>query len=125
MSAKVVDASAIAALLFGEPTLDVVAAVLKDAALHAPQLLRYELINIAWKKSRREPMQAASFELGLKQLDSLNITYHDVERIETLQLALHHRLSGYDASYLWLARTLGAELVTLDARLDAVVKARS
>jgi predicted nucleic acid-binding protein len=125
MSAKVVDASAVAALLFGEPTLDAVAATLKDAALHAPQLLLYELINIAWKKSRREPMQAASFELGLKQLDSLNITYHDVERTKTLQLALHHSLSGYDASYLWLARALGAELVTLDVRLDAVATARS
>ena len=33
-------------------------------------------------------------------------------------------LSSYDASYLWLARRLGAELVTLDARLAAAASMR-
>jgi predicted nucleic acid-binding protein len=32
-------------------------------------------------------------------------------------LAERTKLSLYDASYLWLARTLGAELVTLDENL--------
>ena len=31
-------------------------------------------------------------------------------------------LTAYDASYLWLARHLGAELVTLDTKLAAVAK---
>jgi predicted nucleic acid-binding protein len=125
MSVKVVDASAIAALLFGEPTADAVAARLADAALHAPQLLLYELINIAWKKSRREPMQAAVFQQGLKQLDILQISYQNVDRMEVMQLAIQTGLSGYDASYLWLARALGAELVTLDERLAVAAMARS
>ncbi len=122
MSAKVVDASAIAALLFGEPGFETVAASLKNMDLHAPKLLVNELINIAWKKSKREPNKAAAFELGLKQLDILTIRYVDVERIEVLQLAIQTSLTGYDACYLWLARALGAELVTLDARLAAVAK---
>jgi len=38
-------------------------------------------------------------------------------------LALETGLTVYDASYLWLARRLGAELVTLDKALDAAARA--
>ncbi len=34
-----------------------------------------------------------------------------------LDLATETGLTAYDASYLWLARQLGAELVTLDQQL--------
>jgi predicted nucleic acid-binding protein len=43
-----------------------------------------------------------------------------VDHDQTLLLALQTGLSVYDASYLWLSRNLGAELVTLDARLASV-----
>jgi predicted nucleic acid-binding protein len=36
---------------------------------------------------------------------------------EAIVLAERTKLSLYDAGYLWLARALGAELVTLDDRL--------
>jgi predicted nucleic acid-binding protein len=35
-----------------------------------------------------------------------------------IELALATGLTAYAASYLWLAGTHGAELVTLDARLE-------
>jgi predicted nucleic acid-binding protein len=35
-----------------------------------------------------------------------------------LDLAARTGLTAYDASHLWLARQLGAELVTLDRRLE-------
>jgi predicted nucleic acid-binding protein len=38
-----------------------------------------------------------------------------------LGLAERIGLTTYDASYLWLARRTGAELVTLDRRLEAAV----
>ena len=34
-----------------------------------------------------------------------------------IDLAIGTGLTAYDASYLWLSRQLGAELVTLDRRL--------
>ena len=61
MAVKVVDASAVAALLFGEPEADAVAAATG--------------------------------------------------------------LTSYDASYLWVARRLGAELVTLDRQLEKAAAA--
>jgi uncharacterized protein with PIN domain len=43
---KVVDASALAALLFGEPEADLVAGQLDGARLVAPSLLAFELANV-------------------------------------------------------------------------------
>jgi uncharacterized protein with PIN domain len=57
---KVVDASALGALLFGEPEAEAVAERLGDARLVAPSLLGFELTNVCLKKSRRHPEQRSS-----------------------------------------------------------------
>ena len=41
-----------------------------------------------------------------------------------LRLADEHGITVYDAAYLWLARELNAELVTLDRKLEAAAGAR-
>ena len=46
MTAKVVDASAAGALLFGEPDAALVASRLTNATLAAPGLLPFEMANI-------------------------------------------------------------------------------
>ena len=40
-----------------------------------------------------------------------------------VELALETGLTAYDASYLWLARQFGADLVTLDKALDKAATA--
>jgi predicted nucleic acid-binding protein len=47
----------------------------------------------------------------------LSIDTHEVDPVATLTLAEQFNLTAYDASYLWLARQLNIELVTLDQRL--------
>ena len=42
-----------------------------------------------------------------------------MDRVAVLDLAERTGLTAYDASYLWLARELKAELVTLDRKLAA------
>jgi len=115
--ARVVDASALAALLFGEPEADDVARWIEDSRLLAPHLLDFELASVCWKKCRRDPDRTAhftaSFALGLR----LPIERTGVDHSEALELALATGLTAYDASYLWLSRSLGAELVTLDREL--------
>ena len=44
-----------------------------------------------------------------------------MDHAEVVALALETGLTAYDASYLWLARRLGLELVTLDKALQAAV----
>lgn len=117
MQVKVVDASAIAALLFGEPEADAIAAQLADSRLVAPGLLPFEVANVCLIKSRRHPEQRTALMAAFRLYDRLGIEEVAVDHHETLALAGTTGLTAYDASYLWLARQLGAGLVTLDKQL--------
>jgi predicted nucleic acid-binding protein len=116
----VVDASALAALLFGEPEADGVARQLDGARLVAPGLLAYELANVCLVKCRRHPDQREALLAGYELRGRLGIQEMAVDHAAALALALTTGLTVYDASYLWLARQLGAELVTLDKVLGRV-----
>ena len=117
MAVKVVDASVVAALAFGEPEAEEATALLADSNLVAPTLLRYELSNTAWKKTKRHPAKASLIAAGLSLAGEIDIEYVDVDYGAVLDLALEQNVTAYDASYLWLARTLKAPLATFDARL--------
>ena len=115
---KVVDASAIAAVLFGEPSHDDVLERLDGEALIASTLLPFEVASTCVKKIREQPDARATFERAFASLDDWKISYLDVEVQTVIDVAMEAGLSWYDASYLWLARELGVELVTLDQELD-------
>lgn len=116
---KVVDASALAALLFGQPEAEVIANQLEGARLAAPSLLDFELANICLIKIRRQPSQREALRAAFRLAHRLRIDTVAVDHAATLDLAEATGLTVYDASYLWLTRELGAELVTLDQELAA------
>lgn len=116
---KVADASALAALLFGEPEADSIADRLKGARIAAPALLLFELANVCLMKIRRHPAQRAALRDAFRLVDRLGVETVVVEHNAVLDLADSTGLTAYDASRLWLAHTLGAELVTLDRKLLA------
>ena len=118
---KVVDASALAALLFGEPEAEAVAASLEGARLTAPALLGFELANVCLTKMRRHPAQRDSLRAAFRLADRLAVETVAVDHSAALDLAEATGLTAYDASYLWLARALGGELVTLDRKLAAAM----
>ena len=119
MPVKVVDASAIGALVFGEPAAEEIAAKLSEATLAAPALLPFELANIAVKKLRRHPDQRAAVLAAHALVDRLPVDLVAVDTVAVVGVAEETGLTAYDASYLWLARELRADLVTLDAALGA------
>jgi predicted nucleic acid-binding protein len=118
---KVVDASALAALLFGEPEAEAVAARLEGARLAAPALLGFELANVCLTKMRRHPGQQEKLRAAFRLADRLAVDTVAVDHGAALDLAEATGLTAYDASYLWLARALGGELVTLDRKLAAAM----
>jgi len=120
MSAKVVDASALAALLFGEPDAEAIAARLEKARLFAPTLLPFEIASVCLKKIKRHPSAREGFISAFSLIERMAIEYVDVVQMEVVALAERKDLTAYDASYLWLADRLGAELVTLDKCLGAM-----
>lgn len=119
----VVDASAVAAMLFDETEGATIRAHIRGESLMAPHLIDYELANICWKRARRTPSgQAASLTM-LAALAYVKIDRVSVPATDVASLALRTGLSAYDASYLWLAMSRDLELVTLDDRLARVNQA--
>jgi predicted nucleic acid-binding protein len=117
----VVDASALAAVVFQEPGAEAVSQQLDGAIVFAPDLLKFELASAAWKKARQRPAEATKVlsALSLALDGRWNLNWQDVQPVDVVLVAQATGLSVYDASYLWLAGALGADLVTLDARLAA------
>jgi predicted nucleic acid-binding protein len=116
--ARVVDASALAAVLFGEPAGDAVAQRLGRAALVTTAMLRFEIANTCWKKLRRHPEERAALIEAHRLLDQMELYELEVRLPEVVLLAEREGLTAYDASYLWLAQELDVELVTLDDELS-------
>lgn len=120
MAARVVvDASALAALLFDEPEARMVAERLQGARLAAPALLGFELANVCRTRCRRQPEQRDILLQAFRMRGRLDVEEVGVDQDAVLRLALVTGLTAYDASYLWLARHLDAVLVTLDRQLAA------
>ncbi len=119
MTRIVVDASAFAAVAFREPGFEAISRKLDRAAVYAPRLLTYEITNTAWKKARREPAKTALIFSALAHAldDRWGIVWCDVDAADVAVLAHATGLTGYDAAYVWLAGSLGADLVTLDRDL--------
>ena len=122
MPAKVLDASVLGALIFGEPRAKEALSLLEGAELYAPPLLAYELTSVARKKALKYPQLreriSEALEIGL----SLDINWTEVDHLEVLRLALETGLTTYDASYLYLARSLSVPLLTFDERVAAKAK---
>ena len=117
MTDKVVDASAIVAVLFNELTREQIVPRLRDATLRAPSLIGFEVANACLKKIRAAPAERQALLEAFSLLDALSISPVTVDLDAAIILAERTKLSLYDTSYLWLARTLSAELVTLDDKL--------
>jgi predicted nucleic acid-binding protein len=116
MSVTVVDASAVAAVLFDEPEAAPVIAG-AGASLLAPGLLRYELAGVCATKLRNDPRRARLTLQRYRLLPGLDIEFAEPNWGELPILARQWDLSAYDAAYLQLALERKATLVTLDARL--------
>lgn len=125
MTRLVVDASALAAVVFQESEEEAVSRQLEGAIVFAPALLEFELASVARKKVRQHPADAARILSALRlALDRRwNINWQEVDAVDVVLLAHATGLSAYDAAYLWLAGSLGADLVTLDARVAAASEA--
>ena len=118
MTDKVVDASAVAALLFNELTREEIVPRLREATLHAPSLIGFEVANACLKKIRAAPAEREALIEAFSLLDALSISLETVNLDAAMVLAERMKLSLYDASYLWLAHALGAELVLYDRARD-------
>ena len=121
---RVIDASALAALVFDEPEADAIAERIHGCDLVAPTLLDFEMANVCLVKLRRHNASRAAL-LAAFAMPGLRIETVCVDQPAVVLLAEQTGLTAYDASYLWLARALGAGLITLDRELALVERRMS
>jgi predicted nucleic acid-binding protein len=84
---KVADASAVAALLYGEPQGEAVAERLEDARLVAPALLGFEVANVCLTKMRQHPRRKEALLAAFRIMDRLAIEIVAVDHAGVLELA--------------------------------------
>ena len=120
MPAKVVDASVVAAWCFREPRSEEALSLLSGAELYAPVLLAYELTSVARRKAITYPGKTDLIEKALLTALSLPIQWSDVQHLAVMRMAATANITTYDASYLYLARKIGAPLLTFDNELERV-----
>lgn len=109
-------------LVFGEPQAERIVAQLSDGLLCAPALLLFELASICLKKIKGYPAQRTQIQEAFELAGQIAIEFVEVDHPRVVALANDNDLTTYDASYLWLAQELHAELVSLDTRLLKAMK---
>ncbi len=115
----VVDASAVAEILFGTESGQRAAALIDGHELLAPQHLTAEVASVIRGWSLGQQITEEQALRAFRELDALG-----VEQVPTMSMlpavhALRHNVSASDAMYVVLARAAECSLLTLDVRLAA------
>lgn len=122
MPVRIVDASALGALVFGEPKAEEIAKTLEDSPMAAPALIWFELASICLRKIKAHPAQRDQILGAFLMAGKLAIEIIEVDHWAVVNLADETGLTTYDASYLWLAGHLKGELITLDGKMQRAAK---
>ena len=90
---------------------------LHSESLHAPHLMDIEVTQVLRREVREQRLLPMRADQALSDLMRVNIRRYPHTGL--LREIWHHRhtLTAYDATYVALAETLGAPLITRDARL--------
>jgi predicted nucleic acid-binding protein len=120
----VVDASAVAALLFDEPSGRRIARLLEEEGgrLTAPALLPCELASVTLKKIALRPEQEQGLRAAARLFERMEVALVSIPVEALVRTARRTGISAYDAAYLWLASELDADLVTLDRSLKKAAR---
>jgi predicted nucleic acid-binding protein len=128
--ALIVDASVAVAILIEEPAGARAAAILRerDAAggqILVPAVFWLEIVNVLIKRYRQPPGLVLQSIVDLETLGVESVTLDRPHLLLTIDAMGRGTLSAYDATYLALAESADAELLTFDRRLAAAAGARA
>ena len=89
----------------------------RNETLHTPHLLDLEVTQVLRRLVRQGVVPVHRADEAVRDLLDLRITRYPAFVLLPRIWQLRHNFSAYDAAYIVLAETLGAALVTRDARL--------
>lgn len=121
----VADASAIVDYLLARSSLALLRALHSAPYdLHVPHLCDVEITH-ALRKQIVLGLAPEHATRALEHLAKLPFVRHPQLRLLPRVLSLRHNFSAYDATYIPLAETLGASLITADAKLANAARAHT
>lgn len=86
----------------------------------APPILKYEVANSFRSQFLQKRLTPEKSEKILKKFLFWPIVYKEINFTDAFKLAVKENLSVYDASYLYLAKSNGWPLLTLDKNLSTL-----
>lgn len=96
-----------------------------EETLHAPHLIDLEVTQVLRRYVARGHLDEVRADQTLSDLQDLDLNRYPHDVLLNRIWELRHNASAYDAAYLALAETLGAPLLTSDARLRDVPNTRA
>ncbi len=123
----VADASAVVEFLLRTPRVGAVEAVLAnpDADVHVPALCDVEVAAVLRRLTLSGVLNAGRCAEALEDYTDLPSTRHGHTTLLARVLELRENFTAYDAVYVALAETLGAKLLTANARLRLAVESHT
>jgi predicted nucleic acid-binding protein len=123
----VLDASAALEVLLRTEAASAVEQLIFDgrASLHAPHLIDLEIAQVLRRYSASGKITGTRGRQALEDLTDFPLTRYPHDFLLPRIWELRRNVTAYDAAYLALAETLGAVLVTRDARLGAAPGCRA
>jgi predicted nucleic acid-binding protein len=114
----VVDTSAVlAALVARDPTPRLIERLADDGDLHGPHLIDTELLYALRRMSMNDQISNERAEDALGDFAELALVRYRHQPLNDRVWELRHNITAYDATFIALAETLSAPLITCDARL--------
>jgi predicted nucleic acid-binding protein len=116
----VVDTSAaLSALTASDPAPGLVEHLAEDGDLHAPHLIDTEMLHALRRMTRTGELSDERAADARTDFAELSLTRYPHQPLSDRIWTLRHNLTAYDATFVALAETLDAPLVTCDTRLTA------
>ena len=114
----IVDTSAVLeALVAREPPPALMARLADDGDLHGPHLIDTEVLHALRRMSMSDDLTTERAADARSDFAELAIVRYPHEPLNDRVWELRHNLTAYDATFIALAETLAAPLITCDARL--------
>lgn len=114
----VIDTSAVLeALAARDPAPGLVERLAYDGDLHGPHLIDTEVLHALRRMTMNDAISDERAADARSDFAELTLVRYPHQPLSDRIWALRHNLTVYDATFVALAETLGAPLITCDARL--------
>lgn len=121
----VIDSSYVVAYLLSDesvPEVEDFFEKMNKFTIYAPPLLRYEVTNALITCMRQKRLSEKEAHKAWKLFASHRITFLDIDFGTSIDIAVKNGITAYDASYIVLADDLKCPLLTLDNKLNSILR---